>query len=365
MTLDEYVPRDFRDLRGVFHTMPDVSVIICTHNPRSDYFRRVLNSLRSQSLSKADWELLIVDSAGTEPLAATSDLSWHPLARYIREEQLGLTRARLRGIQESSGELLVFVDDDNVLAADFLEQAVAIAARYPQLGAFGAGILEPEFEVPPPAELLPSMPLLAVSTVSSVRWSNNAHDSDSLPRGAGLCVTRRVANTFGALIEELTVSDLIGRRGQALFSGEDDLFSWVAVEDGQGFGLFPELRLTHLIAASRLTQRYVLRLRHDHALSHGLLRFLLTGIEPERISWTRYVHVCLHGIKNGRFSMQSQWAESRGEESAARVIAQRCLRPIPRHRQPINRHAEPIGIGRGLSKFSTAAVLSETETRWT
>ncbi len=329
--------------------MPDVSVIICAHNPRPDYFLRVLNALRSQSLSKADWELLVVDNAGTEALAATSDLSWHPLARCARENQLGLTQARLRGIQDSSGQLLVFVDDDNVLAPHFLEEAVRIADRYPHLGAFGAGILEPEFEVPPPAKLSPALPLLALRTVRSVRWSNNAYDSDSLPRGAGLCVTRQVANTFGALIENLSVSDLIGRRGRALFSGEDDLFSWVAVDGGQGFGLFPELQVTHLISAGRLTPRYVVRLVHDHALSHGLLRYLLTGSQPDRLSWTRYVHVGLHGIKNGRFSMQCQLAESRGKDSAARLIARRHLQPIQRHLQPID------AVTGGLSQFSAAA----------
>jgi hypothetical protein len=55
-------------------------------------------------------------------------------------------------MKESSGELAVFVDDDNVLAPDFLEQARVISARYPHLGVFGAGNLEPEFEVQPSAE---------------------------------------------------------------------------------------------------------------------------------------------------------------------------------------------------------------------
>ena len=313
---------------GRSQTMPDVSVIICTHNPRSDYLHRALNALQAQTVSKANWELLIVDNAGKESLAATWDLSWHPLARHTREPELGLTQARLRGIRESSGELLVFIDDDNVLAPDFLEHAINIVARYPCFGAFGAGNLEPEFEVPPAAKFHPFLPKLALRNVPSARWSNNPHDSDSIPRGAGLCVTRRVANTFRKLIEDLNVSDILGRRGSALFSGEDDLFSWVAVGGGQGFGLFPELRVTHLISAVRLTTRYFVRLAHDHAFSHGVLRYLLTGTQPDRLSWIRCAHVCLHGIKNGQFSMRRQWAESRGKDSAARFIIQRQLQPI-------------------------------------
>jgi glycosyltransferase involved in cell wall biosynthesis len=92
-----------------------LSVIICTHNPRSDYLRRTLESLRAQTLPTKEWELLLVDNASSEPLASRWDLRWHDNALHVREEELGLTPARLRGIRQSRGRLLIFVDDeDNV-----------------------------------------------------------------------------------------------------------------------------------------------------------------------------------------------------------------------------------------------------------
>ena len=127
-----------------------VSVILCTHNPRRDYLSRVLASLRGQTLPAEQWEFLLIDNASRQPLAETWDISWHSCGRHIRVDELGLTPARLRGIQESSGKLLVFVDDDNLLAPDFLDQATAISAWCPALGVFGAGVLEPEFETQPP-----------------------------------------------------------------------------------------------------------------------------------------------------------------------------------------------------------------------
>lgn len=42
-------------------------------------------------------QLLLIDNASKATLASTWDLSWHPRARQIREEELGLTRARLPG----------------------------------------------------------------------------------------------------------------------------------------------------------------------------------------------------------------------------------------------------------------------------
>src|SRR6266567_2020506 len=130
-----------------------ISVVVCAHNPRLDYLRRVLAALDEQTLSKQDWDLVVVDNASSQPLADAYDLSWHPRGHHVREDRLGLTPARLRGINETCGDLLVFVDDDNVLATDFLEEASAINEKYTYLGVFGAGRLEPEFEVETPSEV--------------------------------------------------------------------------------------------------------------------------------------------------------------------------------------------------------------------
>src|ERR1039457_2192213 len=93
-----------------------LSVILCTHSPRSNYIRRRLEGLKAQTLPKDQWELLLIDNASEVLLANVLDISWHPLARHVREDELGSTPARLRGIRESKGELLAFADDDNVLA---------------------------------------------------------------------------------------------------------------------------------------------------------------------------------------------------------------------------------------------------------
>src|SRR5580658_7466146 len=111
--------------------MPAISVIICAHNPRRDYLSRALDALKAQSLPREQWELLLIDNASKEPLANSLDLSWHRGGRHVLEKELGLTPARLRGIREASGEVLVFVDDDNVLAPDYLDHALGIARSHP------------------------------------------------------------------------------------------------------------------------------------------------------------------------------------------------------------------------------------------
>jgi glycosyltransferase involved in cell wall biosynthesis len=305
-----------------------ISVVICAHKPRRDYLRRVLDALEAQTLAAERWELVIVDNAGAEPLAGAYDLSWHPRARHIREETLGLTSARLHGIAETDGELLVFVDDDNLLAPRFLEEAWATHEQWPFLGAFGAGSIVPEFEIQPPAELRPHLWMLALRTVPSVRWGNNAADHGTIPWGAGLCVTREVAGLYQSFVQRLTAAAVLGRRGDALFSGEDDLFSWIAASAGYGFGIFPQLRVTHLIAATRLSRPYFLRLIHDRAFSDGVLQFAMAGVRPRGLDSFRRLHALLHGARNGPFSMRCYWAAVRGEDRAARMIAEQRLEPL-------------------------------------
>jgi glycosyltransferase involved in cell wall biosynthesis len=288
----------------------------------------VLASLRGQTLPAKEWELLLIDNASKQPLARTVDISWHFRGRHIREDELGLTAARLRGIQESSGELLVFIDDDNLPAPDFLVKATAISACCPDLGAFGAGILEPEFEVQPPVELRPYLGLLALRRERSALWGYNTTHTRCRPWGAGLCATRRVANFYRQLVPDLGVTAVLDRRGKLLFSGGDDVFSRVAAEFGLRFGVFPELWITHLISACRLNQQYLIRLIHDHALSHGVLNYMFDGIQPVRTSLLRYGRLVLHGVKNGPFSMRCRWAESRGLDGAAQFISVNRLKPL-------------------------------------
>jgi glycosyltransferase involved in cell wall biosynthesis len=297
-----------------------VSVIICTHNPRADYLRRALEALKTQTFPLEQWELLLVDNASDELLESTCDLSWHPFARHIREERIGLTAARLRGIKESHGELLVFVDDDNVLASDFLEQAMAMAARYSHLGAFGAGMIRPEFAALPPPEAVGLLRLLALRTVPEARWSNHYEDCRTIPWGAGLCVTREVANEYLKLLKHIADTATIDRNGEYLYCGGDDLFSWVSVRLGKGFGLFPNLTVTHLIPEERLTRRYFLRLLRDKSMSSGIIRYHLSGVKPERPNWLQVVRVLAHGLKNGWFSMRCGFADTSGKRQAARII---------------------------------------------
>jgi len=256
----------------------ELSVIICTHNPRPDYLRRVLEALRTQTLPVDQWELIVVDNASEHSVASRFDISWHPRGRHAREDELGLAYARQRGMREALSELLVFVDDDNVLALDYLAEALNIRQEWPQLGVWGGSIV-PEFEVEPPAHLTKYLRLLALRKIDAPRWSNVATCADVEPWGAGLCVRSSVASAYRQHYRQSKIH-LTGRSGTNLISGEDMEICYVARAASLGMGLFPELTVTHLIPEARLKEEYLVRLAQALHFSHLLLAFSWRGITP-------------------------------------------------------------------------------------
>jgi hypothetical protein len=139
-----------------------------------------------------------------------------------------------------------------------------------------------------------------------------------------------VCDSYQQLLKRLNVTEVLDRRGTRLFSNGDIAFSWAAVEGGQGFGVFPELRVTHLISADRLTARYFLQLACDTSLSFGVLRYLQEGVMPggnhSRVE--QWVRLILHGIRRGVFSMRLKRAALLGMDGAKQIIEQRRLRPL-------------------------------------
>jgi GT2 family glycosyltransferase len=111
---------------------PALSVIICTYN-RRDMVLAALTSLRRQSLTGSDFEVIVVDNGSTDgtldalhsyqhsdKMNIRQDGIWQ--AQYLQEPQNGLAYARNLGVQAATGEILVFLDDDALAAPDLLEQ---------------------------------------------------------------------------------------------------------------------------------------------------------------------------------------------------------------------------------------------------
>ena len=307
-----------------FHELSDpvlqASVIICAHNPRSDYFARVLDSLRSQTLPLNKWELLIIDNASKVPLARHWHISWHPTVRHIVENEIGVAAARRRGIREACAELIVFVDDDNVLDKTYLTQAVGIGRDWPLLGAWGSGSIQADFEVKPSEPIIKFLPYLALREIASPQWSNVASCWQAMPWGAGLCVRTPVALAYCQSCERSSIH-ISGRLGNSPFSGEDKEIALACCAQGSGFGIFPDLNITHLIPRHRVSEDYLVRLVEGTRLSDLLLDYKWLNIIPAS---SRNVRVLLSVLKTlllySGIDRRMRFASVRALTKANRII---------------------------------------------
>jgi len=223
--------------------------------------------------------LLVVDNASERPVSASHNISWHPNARHVREENLGLTSARLRGIAESSADLLVFVDDDNVLAENYLDVATQIAMDRRYLGAWGGQQLA-EFEGGEPREAW-KRDFWTSRLVRDI-WSNN-YDRQAAPVGAGICIRRVVAMKYVECVKSDSLRSSLGRSGSGMNSSEDIDMAFTACDLGFGTGKFAALRLIHLIPQQRLSDDYLFRLIEGIAYSEAIV-LAVRGNPPTKMS---------------------------------------------------------------------------------
>jgi len=108
--------------------MPRVSVIIPTYN-RSRFVVEAVESVLCQSYD--DFELIVVDDGSTDDTSSVL-AAFGGRIRVIRQQNRGPAGARNRGLSEASGELICFLDSDDLWLQRKLERQVAFLDSCPQ-----------------------------------------------------------------------------------------------------------------------------------------------------------------------------------------------------------------------------------------
>jgi len=296
--------------------MPDLTVAICTHNPRSAYLTRVLGALQRQTLGLDRWELLLIDNKSDTPLSEQYDLSWHPAGRHIAEPQAGLSHARNAAMQNASAPILLYVDDDNVLSLSYLEIGLKLGERHPELGCWGPALIEGEFEVPPPKELQKQLHMLALFHYQTDRM---ASDYSVMPPGAGLFCRLPACQLYRDLLKNDLRRQAFGTKAGSFFRGEDTDLVMSMIQQGWQAGQFVELSILHLIPAVRLTRQFMLGLTRGNGTSSLLVDWVWGGTRPKTTRWAEFVHL-LHICRLPRANRDFSLAFWRGERDALRFI---------------------------------------------
>ncbi len=125
-------------------TFPRISIIVPTKDA-PEHISRCLNSIYQKTLYP-NFEVVVVDNGTTDP-AAVAALKGHPIKHVKFDEPFNYSRANNLGVQESTGEVLVLLNNDTeVLAADWLDQMMFLLDE-PDVGAVGPMLVYPDNKV--------------------------------------------------------------------------------------------------------------------------------------------------------------------------------------------------------------------------
>ena len=120
---------------------PKISVVIPTHD-RAEALGRLLRALRDQTLSADDFEVVVVaDGCHDQTLATVRNGRWPFRLRILEQPPSGAATARNRGAEQSSGDLLLFLDDDVEPDPDLLRAHLSLHADHEAV--VGLGSLRP------------------------------------------------------------------------------------------------------------------------------------------------------------------------------------------------------------------------------
>jgi len=125
--------------------LPQVSVVIPVYNGEA-YLAEALDSVLAQTIS--DWELIIVNDGSSDGTAAILESYAHrdPRIRVITQTNRGLAASRGRAVAAARGELVAFLDADDIWLPAKLERQTAAARQHPQCGIITCDALQFEGE---------------------------------------------------------------------------------------------------------------------------------------------------------------------------------------------------------------------------
>ncbi len=111
--------------------MPAVSIIIPAYN-QGHYLGAAVRSVLSQTWPH--YEVIVVDDGSTDNTPEIARAFTDPRIRYIRQENRGLSGARNTGIRNATGELVSFLDSDDLFLPEKLALLVEALRAQPNLG---------------------------------------------------------------------------------------------------------------------------------------------------------------------------------------------------------------------------------------
>lgn len=279
-----------------------LSVILCTYN-RERYIYNVLQSIAAGGFG--DYEIVLVNNNSTDGTEGECQrfAKDHPevAMRYCVEKQQGLSYARNRGIMESQGEVLVYVDDDAVVNREYLQTYADFFNRNKEAVAAG-GPITPRYDGCEEPSWMSHYTRQLVTGELNLGTREREFPKGAFPGGGNAAYRKSVFNEVGLFNIEL------GRKGNSLIGAEEkDLFDKMTSR-GMKFYYLPNAILYHLIPPKKLTQDYFDRLTYGIGVSEryrtqqiGRKKYL-NRLLKEAVKWGGTMVLWIGFALKGQFS---------------------------------------------------------------
>lgn len=238
--------------------MKRISVIFCTYN-REKYIYNAMKSIADQNLPKEMYEIVLVNNNSTdrtETLCKSFEADNPEICfRYFIETNQGLSYARNRGVKESEGEILVFVDDDATVFDDYLSSILHFFDTHPEVSACGGPIV-PVYEIEKPKWLSHYTEQLIGGALYEGDKTKPFRNG-KYPGGGNSAFRKEVFEKYGLFNVEL------GRKGTGLIGAEEkDLYDRLTKGE-ETFYYLPQMGIYHYIPEKKLTKSHFKELTYS------------------------------------------------------------------------------------------------------
>jgi len=231
-----------------------VSVVICCHNSQG----RIEKTLQALSECRGDFpiEAILVDNASNDGTVETARSVWNRLSnpfdlRIVSEPTPGKVFAQRTGARDARNEFIVYCDDDNWLAPDYLIVAGEIFMD-PKVGG-ASGQSDPVFEGEAPTFAYSHGNWLALGIQSL--HTEDVTDTVGYLWGAGM-VARRA--DLLKIFECPSLPILTGPLGElSIARGDDNELCWAIVGLGKRLIYDERLKIKHYMPRERLSVDYL------------------------------------------------------------------------------------------------------------
>lgn len=232
-----------------------ISIIICTYN-RDKYIYNVLKSIIDNDFSHEKYEIILINNNSndfTESECKRFQNDYPEINfRYFIENNQGLSYARNRGIKESQGDILIYIDDDATVNDLYLKTYADFFDRNKMIYAAGGPII-PHYETQEPKW----MSHYTKQLITGYLYKGNKiikFSQGSYPGGGNAAYRKEVFDKVGLFNVDL------GRKGNSLVGAEEkDIFDKMTMQ-GLQFYYLPNAILYHIISDSKLSDDYFTRL---------------------------------------------------------------------------------------------------------